>query len=77
MADVIVCPSPHLTPLLCAMCELAFVGGSLQPGAESHQLLDVAVAGCAVMVGPHYHVCSRLVEDLNTCAVNAAEEVSL
>lgn len=40
-------------PLLYAVCEIAFVGGSLLEGQEGHNLAEAAVTGCAVLVGRH------------------------
>ncbi|GMH33462.1 hypothetical protein BSKO_01296 [Bryopsis sp. KO-2023] len=63
-------------PLLYAVSEIAFVGGSLLEGQEGHNLAEPAVSGCAVIVGKHAGQFNRMADELNEAAILAAEEAA-
>jgi hypothetical protein len=56
--------------------EIAFIGNSLLEGCSGHNLAEAAVAGCAVLVGPHAGAFTQMAEELNQAAVLAAEEAA-
>lgn len=62
--------------LLYAVCDTVFMANSLAPGCTGESLAAPAVAGCAVLVGPHAGPSTIMVEDLNSAAVVAAEEAA-
>ncbi|CAD7697115.1 unnamed protein product [Ostreobium quekettii] len=74
--DVFVVDLVGELPLLYAISEIAFVGGSLMEGSSGHNLAEAAVAGCAVVVGMHAGHFNRMADELNQAALVAAEEAA-
>eukprot|EP00192_Tetraselmis_astigmatica_P006987 CAMPEP_0117658878 /NCGR_PEP_ID=MMETSP0804-20121206/6107_1 /TAXON_ID=1074897 /ORGANISM="Tetraselmis astigmatica, Strain CCMP880" /LENGTH=788 /DNA_ID=CAMNT_0005465445 /DNA_START=323 /DNA_END=2689 /DNA_ORIENTATION=- len=66
--DVFVVDTVGELPLLFSVAELAFIGGSLFDGSRGHNLAEAAVAGCAILVGPHAGHFSQMAEELNYTA---------
>ncbi|MDT8439323.1 MAG: glycosyltransferase N-terminal domain-containing protein [Wenzhouxiangellaceae bacterium] len=53
VGDVLLCSGTGLLAGLYRHLAVALVGGSLAPGPGGHNLLEPAVAACAVLTGPH------------------------
>lgn len=69
--DVMVVGDVGELPLLYAVSEIAFVGGSLLEGQEGHNLAEAAVTGCAVLVGKHAGQFNRMAGSARTRIVKA------
>ncbi|KAL6752619.1 hypothetical protein V8C86DRAFT_573342 [Haematococcus lacustris] len=67
-----------LLPPLCSVVEVVVMGSSLAPGGPPHNLTQAAVAGCALLLGPHAAngPAELLAEQLNAAAWAAADEAA-
>lgn len=75
-APILLVHDASILHLLYAVCDTVFMANSLAPGCTGESLAAPAVAGCAVLVGPHAGPSTIMVEDLNSAAVVAAEEAA-
>lgn len=76
---MLVLDDPEALAALLSLCEVALVGGSLVPsvdGATGPAAATVAVAGCAVLMGPYGGAQLALASELNHAAMVASEEAA-
>jgi len=66
--DVLLVDAVGELPLLFAVAEIVFVGGSMFEGSKGHNLAEAAVAACAVLVGPYAGHFSQMADELNAHA---------
>lgn len=74
--DIVLVDDVSQLPLLYSVCEVALMGNSLVEGASGHNLAEAAVAGCAILVGPHGGAAAHMADELNSAALVAAEEAA-
>eukprot|EP00210_Caulerpa_lentillifera_P003851 g3678.t1 len=61
--------------MLSTIVETIFIAGSLLPEMPGHNLAEFAISGSAIITGKHLHQFNNMAEQINYCAVLAAEEV--
>ncbi|KAL6757321.1 3-deoxy-D-manno-octulosonic-acid transferase-domain-containing protein [Haematococcus lacustris] len=76
--DVLLVDELEQLSLIYSVVEVVVMGGSLIPGRPPHNLTQAAVAGCALLLGPHAAngPAELMAEQLNAAAWAAAEEAA-
>ncbi|KAJ9507689.1 hypothetical protein QJQ45_019133, partial [Haematococcus lacustris] len=76
--DVLLVDELEQLSLIYSVVEVVVMGGSLIPGRPPHNLTQAAVAGCALLLGPHAAngPAELMAEQLNAAAWVAAEEAA-